>query len=266
MGLEGTGKVVEANGEDIQSWLGKRVSFVQSGSGTWAEFAVANAAMVFEIDQDLDLTSAASGIVNPLTVEGFLDVYNKTKGKRGIIHTAAGSALGRMLNKRCQTLDIPLLNIVRREEHAEVLKSEGAKHVIVTKAGWEAEYTAAIKGHGFNIFFDALGGGSVLETLIAGLQSNSWVYVYGVLESKPFQLKVALDLCKGVFVSGFLLFQWFGTLTEEEKADIRKGYAKLLKGELSTKCHKVLKFEQIEEALELSVSKASEGKITIVPQ
>ena len=92
--------------------------------------------MAFVIDEDVDLTSAASGVVNPLTVIGMIDRYNKTPGKKGIMHTAAASALGRMLNKYCKTLGIPLLNIVRREEQAALLESEGAKHVIITKGEW----------------------------------------------------------------------------------------------------------------------------------
>jgi hypothetical protein len=51
------------------------------------------------------------------------EIYQSTQGKKGIIHTAAASALGRMLNKLCQTFGIPLLNIVRKEEHAVLLKS-----------------------------------------------------------------------------------------------------------------------------------------------
>lgn len=114
MGLEGTGRVVEANGENIQNWVGKRVCFVQGGSGSWGEYAVSTPQHVFAIDEDVPLVSAASGIVNPLTVIGMTEVWEATPGKVGIIHTAAASALGRMLNKRCQTLGIPLLNIVRR--------------------------------------------------------------------------------------------------------------------------------------------------------
>jgi NADPH:quinone reductase len=65
------------------------------------------------------LCSAASGIVNPVTVMGMVDTFQKIsirgeKGK-GIIHTAAASALGRMLNKLCIKKNIPILNIVRRK-------------------------------------------------------------------------------------------------------------------------------------------------------
>lgn len=76
-------------------------------------------------------------MVNPLTCLAMLDIYHKFKDSKGLIHTAAASALGRMLNKRCQTLKIPLLNIVRKQEQAELLKKEGAEHVIVTTGEWQ---------------------------------------------------------------------------------------------------------------------------------
>lgn len=118
MGLEGCGHVVEVNGENLQNWIGKRVCFLQTDSGSWGEYALSTPHLSFDIEEDVPLTSAASGIVNPLTVIGMIDIYNKTPGRKGIIHTAAASALGRMLNKYCLTLGIPLLNVVRREEQA----------------------------------------------------------------------------------------------------------------------------------------------------
>jgi hypothetical protein len=51
------------------------------------------------------------------------EIYQNTQGKKGLIHTAAASALGRQLNKIAQTFGIPLLNIVRKEEHAVLLRS-----------------------------------------------------------------------------------------------------------------------------------------------
>lgn len=63
-------------------------------------------------------------------------IFENNPHKKGIIHTAAASALGRMLNKRCKTLNIPLLNIVRKQEHVNLLKAEGAEHVILTKGEW----------------------------------------------------------------------------------------------------------------------------------
>jgi len=136
-GLEGVGRVIKVNGENVGQWKDKRVSFCTHG-GAWSQYIALdpNVAIIFEIDGDVELPSAASGVVNPLTVIGMIHVLNATNGKKGIIHTAAASALGRMLNKRCQRMGIPLLNIVRREEQAQLLKKEGAKHVIITKGNW----------------------------------------------------------------------------------------------------------------------------------
>lgn len=124
-GLEGTGKIVKANGEGLDSFVGKRICF--TNTGTWSEYVVLNAkaSAYFEIDEEVSVSSAASGIVNPLTVLGFYYTL-KEHNKHGLIHTAAASALGRQLNKLCISKGVPLLNIVRRKEQVELLKSEGA--------------------------------------------------------------------------------------------------------------------------------------------
>lgn len=105
-------------------------------NGTWAEYTVANVQNCWVVDEDVPIESAASGVINPITVVGFVSTFRKwnnrgSKGK-GLINTAAASALGRMLNKFCQKENIPLLNIVRRAEQVKILQNEGAKHIINT--------------------------------------------------------------------------------------------------------------------------------------
>lgn len=90
--------------------------------------------------------------------------------------------------------------------------------------------------------FDALGGGPILESLITGLLGDSWVHIYGVLESKPLELKMALDLSRGIYITGYLVFVWYNKLPHEEQELIKKEYSSLLKGDLSTTCYKVIKF------------------------
>lgn len=82
--------------------------------GGWSHYAVAVADVCIAIDDDVPVSSAASGVVNPLTVLGFIDETRRRKQK-SIVHTAAASALGRMLNKICQKEGITLLNIVRKQ-------------------------------------------------------------------------------------------------------------------------------------------------------
>ena len=193
------------------------------------------------------------------------DIFDTNPHKKGIIHTAAASALGRMLNKRCIRLGIPLLNIVRKQEHADLLKSEGAQHVIVTSEGWEAQYAEAINAHGFNILFDALGGGPIIQKLILGLNAHSIAYIYGFLEAKPLTIAVALNLSKGISITGYNLFGWYTTISKEKIAHIRENYSEWLKTDLSTTVFKTLPLEKIEQALHLSTVHATEGKITLLP-
>jgi NADPH:quinone reductase-like Zn-dependent oxidoreductase len=138
IGLEGVGEVVDIKGDKNKDWMGKRVSF-STRSGSWASYTAVSPEGCFEIEQDVPLGCAASGVVNPLTALGQVEHFRSLKGK-GIIHTAAASSLGRMLNRLCQKEAIPLLNIVRREEQAELLKKEGAAHVLVTNGEWQHEF------------------------------------------------------------------------------------------------------------------------------
>lgn len=89
-----------------------------------------------------------------------------------------------MLNRICKSEGINLLNVVRRQEHADLLKSEGAEHIIVTTGEWEKEYIEKVKELKSKILFDALGGGEVQATLIKNHPNDGVVIVYGVLEGK----------------------------------------------------------------------------------
>lgn len=262
-GFEGVGRVVEANGQEVQSWVGKRVTFVAL-TGSWGQYALAEPNQTFEIDDNVPESSAASGIVNPLTVIGFIENYRERGLTSGIIHTAAASALGRQLNKYCQREKIPLLNVVRREEQAQILRSEGATNVLVTSGDkWQEELKNYIQNQGFTTVYDALGGGPITDFIISNLPPKGHYFLYGVLENKPLTVSDPKVFFSGVVVTGFLLFPWWATAPQETKERIRKVYGELLKNELSTKTYKEFTLENIKEAIETSEKKATEGKVLL---
>jgi NADPH2:quinone reductase len=124
---------------------------------------------------------------------------NRGSSAKGMINTAAASALGRMLNKFCQKEDIPLLNIVRRAEQVKILQDEGAKNIINTSdANWLDQYKEAIKTHGFNMLFDAIGGGEISDKLISNLPSLGVAFIYGKLSSDNFVVSKPLIFSGGV--------------------------------------------------------------------
>jgi NADPH2:quinone reductase len=146
--------------------------------------------------------------VNPLTAIGFVETF-KSLGGKGLIHTAAASSLGRQLNRLARKENIPILNIVRRQEHADLLKSEGAQHVIITQGDWVEEYKKNIETHGFNVVFDALGGGPVTDSIISNLRPNSYYFGYGVLERKPLTVSNLRILFSEITIKGFFLTNWW---------------------------------------------------------
>ena len=170
-----------------------------------------------------------------------------------------------MMNKLCIKNGIPLLNIVRRKEQEELLKSEGAEHVLITEGDWEPKYKEYVEKQGFDCLFDALGGGPTTKILIENLPIKSGIYLYGVLENAPLIIEKTGQILAGKKIEGFMLDNWWGAASEEIKNRVRENYSSYLKGELSTITYKELTFNEFEEALELSIKKTIEGKVLMRP-
>jgi NADPH2:quinone reductase len=225
MGSEGSGVVV-ATGEGLVSSLatfacpvGTKVGFtgLKNKQGAYSEYVVASATeAVFAMPDDLPAEDAASFFVNPYTVVGILATA-KEEGAKTIIHTAAASQLGQMLVKFAPTEGMEVINVVRREEQAELLKNIGAKHVVVTGSGfsWKEELASKIKELGATVAFDAIAGQSAGDLLDA-LPPKGTVYVYGGLAGKVENVDPMALIYKEKKLKGFYLKSWIqqgGTLS-----------------------------------------------------
>ena len=135
-GFEGSGTVVAA-GKGIlpKIWLGKKVACAASPklNGCWAEYMVTSAASCVPLSKKISMEQGSMMFVNPMTAIAFFDVYNTTpnpsKKLRGIINTAAASALGRMIIQLGKQKGIPVISVVRREEQVEMLKKAGLQSI-----------------------------------------------------------------------------------------------------------------------------------------
>jgi hypothetical protein len=88
--------------------------------------------------------------------------------------------------------------------------------------------------HGFNVLFDAIGGGEVTETLISNLRPASQAFVYGKLSNEPFIMRKPVVGLQGTQISNFMLFEWYSRISAAEKQKIQEQYSSLLKNELAT--------------------------------
>ena len=217
VGNEGAGKVVDAGASpQAQALVGKTVS--AWGGGMYARYRVVKLDACLPLPDGATAADGASAFVNPLTALGMVETL-RAEGHTGLVHTAAASNLGQMLNRICLADGVPLVNIVRSPEQAAILRGEGAAHVCDSSAAAFAEdLVAAMKATGATLAFDAIGGGrlasdilSAMETVASagaaysryGSSSRKQVYIYGSLDLGPTTLTRSFGLSWNV--GGWLL-------------------------------------------------------------
>ena len=198
IGTEGAGTVVRA-GANAVDLLGKTVSTMSGGM--YASFRRVDAGECMVLPTGTSAQDAASMYVNPLTALSMVEVMRR-EGHSALIHTAAASNLGQMLNRVCINDGIPLVNIVRSEEQVKTLHSIGAKYVVNSSAdSFFEDLTMAITATGATLAFDAVGGGSLPDSILCAMEASlgagqtkfsrygtstlKQLYIYGSLNLEP---------------------------------------------------------------------------------
>ena len=196
VGNEGSGIVTDA-GENAKHLIGKVVSAV--GGGMYTQYRVLPAMACIEMPDDIEPKDCASSFVNPLTALGMVETM-KSEGHSSLIHTAAASNLGQMLVKVCLADSVPLINIVRKQEHVDLLKSLGAEHVYNSaEDNFKDKLVDAIKATKATLAFDATGGGElsgrILSCMEIALRANMKEFSpYGSTQHKQVYIYGALNL------------------------------------------------------------------------
>ena len=236
VGNEGAGTVVAA-GPGAEPLLGRVVS--GAGGGMWAEHRALKAAQLMVLDPGTDPRDAASSFVNPLTALGIADTAVRD-GHRALVHTAAASNLGRMLLEVCRADGLALVNVVRRDEQAELLRTIGAEHVCVSSApDFREQLDTAIRATGARVVFDAVGGGRLVGQVLRAMERvlssdltgyspygssvRKQAHVYGRLDPGPLQIDLGIGF--GWDISGWLLTPFLAGLSPDHAARLSERVA-----------------------------------------
>src|SRR3979411_244005 len=203
---EGAGVVVKAGSSDAaQALLGKTVAMI--GGAMYAQYRCLRAKDVLPLPAGTTPAEGASCFVNPLTSLGMVETMRR-EGHKALVHTAAASNLGQMLNKICIKDGIGLVNIVRSAEQADILRKIGAKHIVDSTAPtFMDDLTNALVETGATLAFDAIGGGKLAGRILAcmeiaanktakaykryGSSVHNKAYIYGSLDPRPTELNRA---------------------------------------------------------------------------
>ncbi|MEQ3639538.1 MAG: zinc-binding dehydrogenase [Alteromonas sp.] len=229
IGNEGAGVVVAAGeSEAAQSMLGKTVA-VLSGA-CFAQYCCVPVQACIVHKEETTPQQAASSFVNPLTALGMVETM-RMEGHSALVHTAAASNLGIMLNKICIAEGVPLVNIVRKQSQADLLTDIGAKYVCNSSSdSFKKDLYKAIEATGATLAFDAIGGGELVSDILTAMEAvgskdaegfntygsdaNKQVYIYGGLDFSPTILNRAYGMTWGI--GGWLLMRFLGKLAPEK--------------------------------------------------
>jgi NADPH:quinone reductase-like Zn-dependent oxidoreductase len=262
VGNEGAGVVIKTGSSDAaKALMGKTVSMI--GGAMYAQYRVVRAKDVMPLPAGTTAADGASWFVNPLTALGMTETMRR-EGHKALVHTAAASNLGQMLNKICIKDGIGLVNIVRSKEQADILHQIGAKYVVDSSAtSFMDDLTDALVETGATIAFDAIGGGKLAGQILTcmeiaanktakeysryGSTVHKQVYVYGSLDPRPIELNRAFGMAWGV--GGWLLFPFLQKIGPADGAKLRQRVVSELKTTFASHYTQVV---SLQEALQLS--------------
>ncbi len=234
VGNEAAGTVVATGSSPAaQALLGKTVGI--AGGAMYTQYRAIDASACLVVPEGATAKDAASSFVNPLTALGMLETMRR-EGHSGLVHTAAASNLGQMLVKLCIKDGVPLVNIVRKPDQEELLRSLGADLVLNSASpSFKTDLVEALKATSATLAFDATGGGTLASQILSGMEEaasstaaeysrygstvHKQVYIYGGLDTGPTTLTRNFGMAWGI--GGWLLTQFLLTSDAETHGRLR---------------------------------------------
>lgn len=280
VGNEGAGVVIKTGSSDAaKALMGKTVAMI--GGAMYAQYRTLKARDCQPLPEGTTAAEGASWFVNPLTALGMTETMRR-EGHKALVHTAAASNLGQMLNKICIKDGIGLVNIVRSKEQAEILKKIGAKYVVDSSVpDFLDDLTAALVETGATIAFDAIGGGRLAGDILNcmeiainktakeysryGSSVHKQVYVYGALDIRPIELPRGFGMAWGV--GGWLLTPFLQKIGPADIGRLRQRVVSELKTTFASHYTKVVSLQEALDPANIAVyaKRATGEKFLINP-
>jgi NADPH2:quinone reductase len=242
VGNEGAGIVVATGSSaPARALIGKTVAVL--GGAMYSQYRVVDAEQCLLLPEGATPSDGASSFVNPLTALGMVETMRR-EGHTALVHTAAASNLGQMLQRICLADGVGLVNIVRKPEQEALLRSIGATHVCnASSPAFAQDLTEALVATGATIAFDATGGGKLAGQILGcmeavlnrtakeysryGSTTLKQVYIYGSLE--PGSTEFVRNFGMAWSMGGWLLFAFLQKIGPQAVQALKQRVAAELK-------------------------------------
>jgi NADPH2:quinone reductase len=281
VGNEGAGRVVAAgSSEAAQALLGKTVAMI--GGAMYAQYRTLPVRDCLLLPADAIAADGASSFVNPLTALGMVETMRMER-HTALVHTAAASNLGVMLNRICIADGVELVNIVRSEEQKSKLQGLGAKHVCNSSAGdFKEALVEALAATKATLAFDAIGGGHLAEQILGSMEkaimrngpvsfnrygsnTHKQVYIYGGLDTGPTIFNRGFGMAYGI--GGWLVFPFLAKAGKEVAARLKARVAAELKTTFASHYVEEISLPQVMDLDKIALfnKRSTGGKFLINP-
>lgn len=266
-GFEGVGVVVAAGDDPLaQSLSGKRIAFATglSGWGSWAEYAVAEAAACIPLVDTVRDEDGAAMIVNPLTALAMFGIVRE-EGEKAFIVTAGASQLCKLMIGVAKEEGFRPIAIVRRDDQIAMLEELGAAHVLnADAADFRQRLKEVVKAEQPRVFLDAVTGPLAAAIFDAMPKRARWI-IYGRLDPAQTPIREPGQL---IFmhkrIEGFWLTEWMRQSRERRGEAVAEAQRRFSDGSWSTDVTAVVPLSEAMHRVPEELAKPN-GKVFIAP-
>jgi trans-2-enoyl-CoA reductase len=231
--------------------------------GTWSQFMLADAASAVRLPREMNAFQAAMLTVNPASAWGMLENFVRLEDDEWLVQNAANSAVGRCVIQIARSRGWRTLNVVRRPDVIDDLKSLGADAVVLEGSDLR-EVSAKLCGATRpRLGLNAVGGASALDVANALADSGTLV-TYGAMGRKPLKIPNSLLIFRNLEFKGFWASRWLRGLAPAEARKMWDTLAALsMEGKLRIPIHRVFPLTELLAAVEEAGGEGRDGKVVL---
>ena len=254
-GFEGAGVVVDLGAKVTNVAVGDLV-ILPHNVGTWRDAVAVKADEMVVVPAGIEPVHAAMLKINPMTAWRLLHDYVDLRKGDWLIQNAANSAAGRAVIQIAHELGYKTVNVVRRAELIDELRTEGGDLVLVDGENLRDEVKDATSGAPIRLGLNAVGGESALR-LANCLAPGSTLVTFGAMSLQPLKIPNGLLIFKDLRFRGIWINKWYDNATKEQRMEaFRSLFEMARRGLLKTKVEKAYPLSEAKVA----VAHAAQGK------
>src|SRR5881296_1132341 len=259
-GFEGAGIVAEVDRGVTNVAVGALV-ILPHNIGTWRDAVAVKADELVVVPAGIKPVHAAMLKINPMTAWRLLHDYVDLARGDWLIQNAANSAAGRAVIQIAHELEYKTVNVVRRAELIEELRTEGGDIVLVDEENLRDEVKAGTSGAPIRLGLNAVGGDSALR-LANCLAPGSTLVTYGAMSLQPLKIPNGLLIFKDLRFRGIWINKWYDNATKQERMEAFRALFEMAKRSLlKTKVEKAYPLSEAKAAVTHAAQGKRSGKI-----